>query len=701
MQALRTGRVNHAYLFSGPRGCGKTTSARILARCLNCEQGPTPTPCGSCDSCVALARGGPGSVDVIEIDAASHGGVDDARDLRERASYGPAQSRFKIYIIDEAHMVTPQGFNALLKIVEEPPEHVKFVFATTEPEKVIGTIRSRTHHYPFRLVPPGQLTDYMQRLCDSEGVSVAPGCPVVRDARRGWLGAGLAVRAGPAHRGFGRRGTDLRGCGRAAGVHRRRAPRRHHRRLRGRRRCRRVPPDRPRHRDRSRPASLRRGPARAPARPHRRGGGAGRRVLGVAGGARGPARADAPAVDRLRLRCALAGGRHRQRGAHRDDRGDGPEAAARAHLRARPAAGSLRRERVCRASRPARASPRRRGGAVGGATSARPGHVRTRECVSRAHRAAHRARAHRARCGGSTSPTPEQEAAAVATPEPSPAAPAPSPASQPAAPAAAATPEPPRSTGGIDTAAIRRAWPDILGWIFKHKRTTWTLLSEHATVHEFDGSKVVLGISTVGIANTFRHGPHADLVRQALIDVLGVDARVEGIPTPGAPAPSVASHWHSGLEPRPVGSRAALSRPQAPPTASNRPVAQADRSADSAPSFRAPESGDDGWASAASGPDSGPSWAAGPDAEEAVAPTSRPATPARGSPLQRARAEVAAEAPAGPAASRRRRQCRERGRRGHRGARRGGAPGHRAPARRKGHRRGSLRRASGLRAPSW
>ena len=175
MQALRTGRVNHAYLFSGPRGCGKTTSARILARCLNCEQGPTPTPCGSCDSCVALARGGPGSVDVIEIDAASHGGVDDARDLRERASYGPAQSRFKIYIIDEAHMVTPQGFNALLKIVEEPPEHVKFVFATTEPEKVIGTIRSRTHHYPFRLVPPGQLTDYMQRLCDSEGVSVAPG----------------------------------------------------------------------------------------------------------------------------------------------------------------------------------------------------------------------------------------------------------------------------------------------------------------------------------------------------------------------------------------------------------------------------------------------------------------------------------------------------------------------------------------------
>ncbi|YAL83630.1 DNA polymerase III subunit gamma and tau [Dermacoccaceae bacterium W4C1] len=175
MRALDSGRVNHAYLFSGPRGCGKTTSARILARCLNCAQGPTSTPCGECDSCVALARGGAGSVDVIEIDAASNGGVDDARDLRERASYGPANSRYKVYIIDEAHMVTPQGFNALLKIVEEPPEHVKFVFATTEPEKVIGTIRSRTHHYPFRLVPPGVLADYAQSLCDAENVPVEPG----------------------------------------------------------------------------------------------------------------------------------------------------------------------------------------------------------------------------------------------------------------------------------------------------------------------------------------------------------------------------------------------------------------------------------------------------------------------------------------------------------------------------------------------
>ncbi|KIS29005.1 ATPase AAA [Arthrobacter sp. SPG23] len=175
MTALRKNRVNHAYLFSGPRGCGKTTSARILARCLNCAEGPTDTPCGKCPSCVELARGGSGSLDVIEIDAASHGGVDDARDLRERATYAPVRDRYKIFIIDEAHMVTSAGFNALLKIVEEPPEHIKFIFATTEPDKVIGTIRSRTHHYPFRLVPPEPLMAYLELLCNQENVPVAPG----------------------------------------------------------------------------------------------------------------------------------------------------------------------------------------------------------------------------------------------------------------------------------------------------------------------------------------------------------------------------------------------------------------------------------------------------------------------------------------------------------------------------------------------
>ena len=664
MQALRTGRVNHAYLFSGPRGCGKTTSARILARCLNCEAGPTPEPCGTCDSCVALARGGSGTVDVIEIDAASHGGVDDARDLRERASYGPAQSRYKIYIIDEAHMVTPQGFNALLKIVEEPPEHVKFVFATTEPEKVIGTIRSRTHHYPFRLVPPARLQAYMEELCVKEGVAVAPGVlsfvvraggGSVRDSLSvldqliaGSGPDGLTYESAAALLGFTDgelldAAIDAFAAGDAASVFRSidkvvetgLDPRRFVEDLLERLRdlivvaalpdgagqvLRHVPEDQL-ERMRLQAASF--GP-----------GALSRAADVVNSGLTEMTGATAPRLqlELIAARILLPGAAGEAGYAARLDRlerrldvGGVPTAAVSYAAPAPPAAAP-----------PAAAAP----------PSPAP---QTPPAAAPVFTAAPTAPSGPPSVEHEPPPDddapPEHDAASEAA---APAPPASGPSREPAPVAATASvaaqpPEPapvahPKGPGGLDTDALRRSWPDVLEWLSRNKRVTWTFVAQNAQVLDYDGQRVLLGISTVGLAETFRRGAHADYVRQALIDVLGVDARVEGVPSDDvgatahpAPPPSVSS-GRSGS--RDAGSSAA------PPAATPSPTSAPGSGDDSGPG--ASRSG--GAALAATGPGApGGSSRGREPASWSDAPPPPDTAPSWASPLEQAKAAVAVE----------------------------------------------------------
>jgi DNA polymerase-3 subunit gamma/tau len=577
MQALRTGRVGHAYLFSGPRGCGKTTSARILARCLNCEQGPTAEPCGECDSCVALARGGAGTVDVIEIDAASHGGVDDARDLRERASYGPAQSRYKVYIIDEAHMVTPQGFNALLKIVEEPPEHVKFVFATTEPDKVIGTIRSRTHHYPFRLVPPQLLSDYLGEICTQEGVSVAPGVlsfvvrsggGSVRDSLSvldqliaGSGPEGLTYESAAALLGFTDgelldAAIDAFAAADAAGAFRAIEkviesgldPRRFVEDLLERLRdlivvaavpdgasavLRALPEDQL---DRMRHQAAAFGP-----------GALSRAADIVNAGLTEMTGATAPRLQleliaaRILLPAAAgeAGYAARlDRLERRLDVGGVPTAAGPA-----PSAPAAQPVAPARQAAPQRAAPQQ----------AAPQQAAPQQPSPPAS-------------------APQRSAPARVVPEPPPPSMPEASAPEPqAAPADRGEPLPAasRTPGGIDTAAIRRSWPDVLAKIFALKRATWTFLSEHAQVVDYDGERLLLGISTVGLANTFRRGQHAEYVRQALIDVLGLDVLVEGVPTDEAQASAGGTGTSAGAPERPAPRDRHAARPAMAPATSS------------------------------------------------------------------------------------------------------------------------------------
>ncbi|MBO3159972.1 DNA polymerase III subunit gamma and tau [Dermatophilus congolensis] len=546
MNALKSGRVGHAYLFSGPRGCGKTTSARILARCLNCEKGPTPIPCGECSSCKALARGGAGNVDVIEIDAASHGGVDDARELREKASYEPANSRYRVYIIDEAHMVTPQGFNALLKIVEEPPEHVKFIFATTEPEKVIGTIRSRTHHYPFRLVPPMALQTYLEQVCTQEQIEVEQGVLsfVVRagggsvrdsmsvlDQLMAGSGGRITYAGAAALLGFTEgelldATVDAIAAQDGGAVFRQidrvietgQDPRRF------------VEDLLERFRDliviaalnstesasqETLSAVLRGMPVDQIARLREQATAFGTGELSYAAdvvneGLSAMTGATAPRLQ-LELLCARLL-------LPRSAGEDGVIARVgrlerRLELGGAPA--SARSETPSATTRPS-----------GGSDDAQD--VGALRSHAQEINAPHSADGPASAAVGDVVPTRPEPKMSVRQRGAGQTGKASLP--QQAAPTSKNDESPQQGAlAGVDTDAIRRAWPDVLAVIFGMRRATWTFLSQHSQVLDFDGQRLLLGINSRGLARTFVQGSHAEVVRQALIEARGVDVRVEGV----------------------------------------------------------------------------------------------------------------------------------------------------------------------------
>ncbi|WP_444965504.1 DNA polymerase III subunit gamma and tau [Sinomonas atrocyanea] len=558
MTALRKNRVNHAYLFSGPRGCGKTTSARILARCLNCEKGPTPEPCGVCPSCVELARGGAGSLDVIEIDAASHGGVDDARDLRERATFAPVRDRYKIFIIDEAHMVTSAGFNALLKIVEEPPEHIKFIFATTEPDKVIGTIRSRTHHYPFRLVPPEPLMAYLEQLCTAERVPVAPGVlslvvraggGSVRDSLsvldQLMAGAGtdgidyeLAVALlGYTHAALlddvvdamaaGDSGTVFRAVDRV--IQTGHDPRRFVEDLLERFRdliIVQALPDAAESILRGIPADQL---ARMRVQAQNLGAAELSRAADVTNGAFNEMTGATSPRLHLELLCArlmLPAADATERGwAARVDR------LERRLSFAGPAAGEHP------AVERSEAEPKRSPALAPVVERSEPPVVEGSEAEPKP----------------APPPTPVVERSEA---EPKPAAtrqPAPAPQPAPAAPEhherseAAASgaeakphPTPEAQHGGAGSVEMfRRAWPDILDTLAKVKRSTWALVGPNASVAGFDGRTLALAFGTSGLASAFTRGDHSANLHTAIKSVLGVDCQIDAVTGgngPGTPA---------------------------------------------------------------------------------------------------------------------------------------------------------------------
>ncbi len=592
--ALAANRVNHAYLFSGPRGCGKTTSARILARALNCARAPVADPCGECDSCRDLARGGPGSIDVIEIDAASHGGVDDARDLREKAFFAPVRDRYKVYIIDEAHMVTTQGFNALLKLVEEPPPHLRFIFATTEPDKVLPTIRSRTHHYPFRLIPPRLLSDYLSELAGEEGVAIEPAAlPLVVRAGAGSARDTLSVLdqllggAGPdgvTHK----LATDLLG----------------------------FTPD-----------SLLDEVVEAFAT--RDGAAVFSVVDKVVETGQDPRRFTEDLLRRLRDLVIVTAV---------------PDAPATGLIDVSEDAGE---RLVAQAARFGAIELSRAADIVAagltemrGATAPRlllellcarvllPGADHTSEGVmARLERLERRmdvtggpaptvaapAPAAAPIPGPAAAPAPVRaDAPAPPPPVPSPARdegpppPPPMPTSVPEGPPAVAEPVPATAAaagaddqvaqqpagprGGLSLVDVRRLWPDILEQTKNRRRLAWMVLSQHAHVVDVDGTRLTVGFANAGARDSFVNGGCDEILRQAAIDVVGMDWRVESIVDPSGAAAEA-----------PVVRQAATG----PATPAAQPAA--------APTTAAPET-----------PEGPPAWVTG----DTAVPTAEPAPPA-------------------------------------------------------------------------
>ncbi len=601
--ALAGNRVNHAYLFSGPRGCGKTTSARILARALNCDQAPVADPCGVCDSCRDLARGGPGSIDVIEIDAASHGGVDDARDLREKAFFAPVRSRYKVYIIDEAHMVSTQGFNALLKLVEEPPPHLRFIFATTEPEKVIPTIRSRTHHYPFRLIPPRLLSAYLSELCEREGVQIEPAAlPLVVRAGGGsardtlsvldqlmggagpegvthTLAAGLlgytpdylldevvdAFAAGDGTAVFGVVDKVIE-----TGQDPRRFTEDLLRRLRDLVIVSAVPD--------------------APATG----------LIDIA----------EDAAERLVAQAARFGPAELSRAADHVATGLTEMRGA--------TAPRLLLELVCaRVLLPgadhstdgvmARLDRLERRMTITGGDPSPPAHVHPAVESPRDPAPAPPALPQTSAAAAPTPSAGPAEAAEAAEPaEPAePAAPAPDVASEVAAAEPAATTPEPVTTGGgspLTLVDVRRLWPDVVEATKQRRRVTWMILTQQAHVVAVDAQTLTLGFANSGARDSFDNGGSPEIVRQAAIDVVGHDWRIETIVDPGgeqggaAPTPTAtpatAPPESRPAEPSPADAAPDQAPDQAPdwaqPAASTTPTSETPTSDDEAPAPERP-----------------------------------------------------------------------------------------------------------------